>query len=294
MTGKGGTGKTAICVGLARTLARRGRRVLLLEVDAPRPNLPSYFGGKSTYEPRVLAPRIEGGNIDFVNCLRSYVESVVPVRRVVGVVLRNKVVKLFLSATPGARELVLLSRIWEHSYDPRWDHIVVDLPASGHAVALFHTPELAQGTFARGPVRTRAEEVHERFSDPAVCTLLFAALPGEMPINETIETRQRILEIGLPHVGGFLLNRYPDELFTDKDNELLDRLVARSDDAPPNVAHAAETAWVVRREQRIASEGLVRLNEAFGSEASFTLPVIPGTHDQVAESISLVFGVFVQ
>lgn len=217
-----------------------------------------------------------------------------PAKRVVGLILRNRVVKIFLTATPGARELVLLSRVWEFSWDPRWDHIIVDLPASGHALALMRCPFLAKRTFARGPLRKRADEIIERFSDPDVAGLYFCALPGEMPINETIETRQRILEIGLPHVGGFLLNRYPDELFTDKDNELLDRLVARSDDAPPNVAHAAETAWVVRREQRIASEGLVRLNEAFGSEASFTLPVIPGTHDQVAESISLVFGVFVQ
>jgi len=266
--------------------------VLLLEIDAPRPNLPSYFGGESTYAPRVLAPRIDGANLDFNNCLQSYVESVVPVKRVVGVVLRNKVVKLFLSATPGARELVLLSRIWEHSFDPRWDHIVVDLPASGHAVALFKCPSLAQKTFARGPVYKRAGEVLERFSDDRVSTLLFASLPGEMPINETIETRQQLLALGLPPLGGFLLNRYPDELFTDKDNELLDTLVA-SDDVPPMVAQAGEAAWVVRREQRIASEGLERLYEEFGKDESFTLPVVPGTHDQVAESFSLVFGVFV-
>ncbi len=278
-------------MGLARTLARRGRRVLILEIDAPRPNLPSYFGGESKYQPRVLAPRIDGANLDFNNCLRSYVESVVPVKRVVGVVLRNKVVKIFLSATPGARELVLLSRIWEHSFDPRWDHIVVDLPASGHAVALFKCPSLAQKTFARGPIFKRAGAVLERFSDPRVCTLLFASLPGEMPINETIETRQQLLDLGLPPLGGFLLNRYPDEVFTDKDNELLDALVAL--DAPPMVARAAEAAWMVRREQGIASEGLARLYDEFGKDESFTLPIVPGTHDQVAESFSLVFGVFV-
>ena len=202
VTGKGGTGKTAACVGLARALARRGRRVLLLEVDAPRPNLPSYFGGESSYEPRVLAPRIEGANIDFYSALRSYVESVVPVKSIVRLILRNKVVRIFLSATPGARELVILSRIWEHSFEPRWDHIVVDLPASGHTVALFRCPFLAQQTFDRGPLRERAGEIAERFSDPDVAELLFCALPGEMPINETLETRAQIVKMGLPPVGG--------------------------------------------------------------------------------------------
>jgi arsenite/tail-anchored protein-transporting ATPase len=288
VTGKGGTGKTAVCVGLARALARRGRRALLLEIDAPRPNLPSYFGGRSTYEPRVLAPRIDGCNLDFDNAMRSYVESIVPVKRIVKLVLRNKVVRVFLTATPGARELVLLSRVWEYSHDPRWDHLIIDLPASGHALALFRCPFLAKRVFARGPLRARADELIERFSDEEVCSVLFAALPGEMPINETIETRQATEELGLPPIGGFLLNRYPDESFTEPDRELLQQL--DREDAPSQVLRAAEAASVTRRDQQVAEEGLRRLEEVFGEGCSLTLPVLPGSHDQVAEAFSLVFG----
>jgi len=291
VTGKGGTGKTSVCVGMARALARRGKRVLILEVDAPRPNLPSYFGGTSSYEPRVLAPRIEGANIDFFGALRSYVESVVPMRRVVGMVLRNRVVKIFLTATPGARELVLLSRVWEHSFDPRWDHILVDLPASGHAVALFRCPMLANRAFDRGPLRRRAGEIVERFGDPEVASLLFAALPGEMPINETLETRSTLAELGLPPIGGVFLNCFPSESFTELDEALLDQLVAGAgtEDAPSVAEFAAESAYVVRREQHIASQGMERLSEVFGDSA-LSLPILPGSHDQVAEGLSLVFG----
>lgn len=287
VTGKGGTGKTAVCVGLARALARRGRRVLLLEIDAPRPNLPSYFGGRSTFEPRVLAPLIEGANLDFENCLRAGVESVVPVKRVVGLVLRNRVARVFLTATPGARELVLLSRVWEHENDPRWDHLVVDLPASGHAVALFRCPGLARRVFARGPLRVRADELSERFSDPEVCSLLFCALPGEMPINETIETREAIVGLGLPPIGGFLLNRFPDESFTELDRALLPQLLSG---VPEAVSQAVEAASVTQQDQRLAEEGLARLGAAFGADRALTLPVLPGSHDQVAEAFSLIFG----
>ncbi len=286
LTGKGGTGKTAVSVGLARALARRGRRVLLLEVDAPRPAIPSYFGGEIGYDPVVFAPRIEGANLDFYSALRSYVESVVPAKRVVGLVLRNKVVRVFLSATPGARELVLLSRIWELSLDPRWDHIVVDLPASGHAVALFRCPFLAQRTFERGPLRSRADQIIDRFSDPSVATVLFAALPGEMPINETLETCDAVRAVGLPHVGGVLLNRFPDEAFQPIDEELIDEL-ATDRESPTQVAHAVEAARVTRREQRVAEAGIERLREQFGEETA-TLPILPGTHSQVADALSLM------
>tara|TARA_Y100001968_G_scaffold14277_1_gene11551 strand:- start:1155 stop:2072 length:918 start_codon:yes stop_codon:yes gene_type:complete len=288
VTGKGGTGKTAVCVGLARALARRGRRVLILEVDAPRPNLPSYFGGESSYEPRVLAPRIEGANIDFFSALRSYVESVVPVKSIVRLILRNKVVRIFLTATPGARELVILSRIWEHSFDPRWDHILVDLPASGHAVALFRCPFLAQQTFDRGPLRERAQEIAERFTDPQVSALLFCALPGEMPINETLETREQIVRMGLPPVGGVFLNRYPDEQLTAGDEELLSVLASRPDELPGRVREVMEAGLEMRREQVIADQGLARLREIFGSDSTQSLPILPGTHVQVSDALSLM------
>ncbi len=286
LTGKGGTGKTAISVGLARALARRGKRVLLLEVDAPRPAIPSYFGGDVGYDPIAFAPRIDGANLDFFSALRSYVESVVPVKRLVGLILRNKVVRVFLGATPGARELVLLSRIWEHSLDPRWDHIVVDLPASGHAVALFRCPYLAQRTFERGPLRARADQIIERFSDPSVASVLFAALPGEMPINETLETCEAVKSVGLPYVGGVLLNRFPDEEFRPIDEALIDTL-ARESDTPGTVSQAVEAARETRREQHVAEEGLTRLKEAFG-DATAPLPVLPGTHSQVADALSLM------
>jgi len=261
--------------------------VLILEVDAPRPNLPSYFGGEIGYEPVQMAPRIECANLDFFSALRSYVESVVPAKRVVGLVLRNKVVKVFLGATPGARELVLLSRVWEHSLDPRWDHIFVDLPASGHAVALFRTPMLAIGTFERGPLRGRADQIRERFSDPSVARVIFAALPGEMPVNETIETRQQIEDVGMPAIGGVLMNRFPSEAFSELDERLLDTLLEQ-DDAPGLVPNAVESARVVRREQHIAQEGFDKLVQVFGEDQALKLPTLPGMHSQVADSLSLM------
>jgi anion-transporting ArsA/GET3 family ATPase len=300
VTGKGGTGKTSVCVAIARALARQGRRVLIVEVDAPRPMLPSYFGGQLGYEPTRLATRIEGCNVDFYNALRSYVEIVVPVRSLVRLILRNKVVKVFLTATPGARELVLLSRLLEFSHEPRWDHIVVDLPASGHALALFRTPFLARRVFAKGPLRRRAEEIVERFGDPDVCRVVFCALPGEMPVNETLETRAKILEIGLPAIGGVLLNHFPDEFLAEGDVELMEILQERvfggrdavaSDvevaDVPPRVRSAVEAAGETRRLQAIAIESLERLREAFGVDTAI-LPVMPGTHSQVADSISFL------
>ena len=287
LSGKGGTGKTAISVGLARALARRGKRVLIVEIDAPRPNLPNYFGGQIDAQPRKVGRRIDGCNIDFFSALRAYVESVVPVKRVVGLILKNRVVKIFLTATPGARELVLMSRIWEFSWDPRWDHIVVDLPASGHAMALMRCAFLARNAFVRGPLRKRADAIIDRFQDPGVAGLYFCALPGEMPINETLETRQQIVDLGMPQVGGAFLNQYPDESFSEEEQEMLDSLYSL-EDTPTQVAAAVEAAIETRRNQVVAEEGAEKLLGAFGPGYVGRLPVLPGTHSQVADAISLI------
>jgi len=97
------------------------------------------------------------------------------------------------------------------------------------------------------------------------------------------------VKMGLPPVGGVLLNRYPDERFTEADELLLDTLVEATDtgEVPPRIVEMVEAAREVRREQGLADEGLLRLREAFGERVE-SLPLLPGTHSQVADALSLM------
>ncbi|HCP47584.1 MAG TPA: hypothetical protein DIU15_16200, partial [Deltaproteobacteria bacterium] len=104
---------------------------------------------------------------------------------------------------------------------------------------------------------------------------------------------------GLPPVGGVLLNRYPDERLTERDLTLLADLLELSEgqdrlaDVPSRVAAAASAARDIRREQRVAEEGLTRLKVDFGEDTGF-LPQVPGAHSQVADALSLVLGAWMQ
>ena len=46
---------------------------------------------------------------------------------------------IYLDATPGAREIVILSRIAQ--YLENFDTVIVDLPASGHALGILRVPK---------------------------------------------------------------------------------------------------------------------------------------------------------
>ena len=59
VVGKGGVGKTTVCATIARTLARRGRRVLVLDHDS-MPGLSTSLGMQRADEPRLNAAMKQG------------------------------------------------------------------------------------------------------------------------------------------------------------------------------------------------------------------------------------------
>ena len=62
VTGKGGVGKTSIAAGLERTFARKGNRVIALDMD-PSPNL-WYSGCGREGQPADIIPLISRGGPD--------------------------------------------------------------------------------------------------------------------------------------------------------------------------------------------------------------------------------------
>ena len=161
-----------------------------------------------------------------------------PGQRVVKLILSNPVVKLFLDATPGAREVVILSKI--ASLVESWDMVIVDMPASGHAIGMLRVPNLALKLMAAGPIRKRAEEVlaavHPRFDRARAeevlalftrrdTSLVMVALPEEMVVNETVETYQAVRhEVPGLNVAAVVLNRAAASSLNADERKLLGRL----------------------------------------------------------------------
>ena len=134
VTGKGGTGKTTVSAAIGRLSAERGARTIVAEVDTFRPALTPMFGKKPTYAPLPVAPRLDICNISWREALVEWLKGNVPGQRVVRRILDNKLVQTFLDATPGVRETVILSRVV--TLLEKYDRVVVDMPASGHAISL--------------------------------------------------------------------------------------------------------------------------------------------------------------
>ncbi len=222
VTGKGGVGKTRVAAALGKLAAAQGRRTAIVEVGDQTPSMNRIFSANIGYEPTKVGDNLWALNIDWNAALQEWIETVVPIKRVVKLILENALVRRFLDATPGNREVVVLSKLtW---LSQQYDMVVVDLPASGHAAALVAAPKRMLSLFQTGPIADRGREALELFARPST-NLLLVALPEEMVINETIETWEKIRE-GAPalRVPMVVLNRAMRPTLTDEERALLQAL----------------------------------------------------------------------
>ncbi len=199
VTGKGGVGKTTLASALGLLASERGLRTIVVEVGE-QARLPALFG-LSEPEPGVetkLDERLSSLTIDPDRALMEWLQALGG--RVSGRVLASSgTFQYFAAAAPGAKELVSMVKIWELTSGRRWrgrgrgyDLVVLDAPATGHALGMLGSP----GTFGRiarvGPIASQAERVRALLEDPARSSYFAVAQGTEMAITETLELQDRL------------------------------------------------------------------------------------------------------
>ncbi len=204
VTGKGGVGKTTIAAALGLASAERGLRTIVVELGDQH-RLPTLLaktrpdGDEGLDEhSRVgvetpLAENLWSVTIDPDRALLEWLQSLGG--RVPGRVLASSgTFQYFAAAAPGAKELVSMVKIWELTRGERWrrrsgryDLVVLDAPATGHALGLLQSAQTF-GTIARvGPIFGQAEQVRELLQDSAQTSYLAVAQPTEMAVGETLD-----------------------------------------------------------------------------------------------------------
>ncbi|MEC7987384.1 MAG: ArsA-related P-loop ATPase [Myxococcota bacterium] len=269
VSGKGGVGKTSFAAAVAKTSAHFSKRVLLVEIDNFYPSLTAVFSTAPGYQPKMVEKNLAICNITWERALEDWLLQTIKIRRVVNMIQKNKIAMLFLDATPGAREIVILSKVV--SLLDSWDQVIVDLPASGHALGVLRVPVTAKKLMRSGPIHDRASQVLKVLSQKST-KLAIVSLPEEMVVNETIEFMQKVAK-GLPFMEkpDVVLNRASKPSLTPDELLLLERLEAEEDVMG---AEARELLQAGRWERDLESAtgiGLKRLKEACGEEIfSFT------------------------
>lgn len=229
VTGKGGVGKSTVTAGLALLAAERGKRVLVVEVDA-KGDLTDFFEHPAVgFQPVEVHRGVHVLTMDTEASLREYlrIHLRVPMLGRIGPVARA--FDFVANAAPGVKEILTIGKIAHEVRESMrgnapWDLVVVDAAATGHIVAQLGAPETMREFVSVGPVRSQTGWMIDLLSDPAVTALNFVATPEEMPVNETVELVARARrELSVP-LGAVIVNRVLPELFTRADEEIFEAL----------------------------------------------------------------------
>lgn len=243
VTGKGGVGKSTISASLALWASRKHKRVLLAEVAA-KEGLSHFFGvpevGSKITE---IKPNLWAVNIQPKDALKEYALMVLKLKTLYNLVFERKMVKSFLDAFPGLDELVMLGKIWYHTQEvqsrkgrPKYDMVIMDAPATGHAISMLRLPHVIVEGMTTGPLKQSAQRMLKLLQDPAKTSLQIVTLPEEMPVNEALELKRAVDEILKIPTGYLFINGVYPRLFNKQEVEDFNFLKALCRDSCPEIA----------------------------------------------------------
>jgi anion-transporting ArsA/GET3 family ATPase len=271
VTGKGGAGKTTIAAALGLLAARRGRRTLVAEVGE-RQHIPGLLGRPAPAQTGIeleLAPGLSSLSIDPDRALADWLRALGG-RVSSRVLLSSATFQYFVAAAPGAREVLSMVKVLELSENEdrpgrrrkrdAYDLVILDAPATGHALALLGSPRTFAGLARVGPIAAQARLVSDLLEDPRRSGYVAVAQGTEMAVAETLELREYLrVELGR-ELDLVIANAALPRRFDERE---LSRIAALGD-GHATVRSASAAAHAVHERGRAQNNQVARLRRHHG------------------------------
>lgn len=238
VSGKGGVGRSSVTAGLAMAAAREGKRVLIAEIGEPDEDLAALgrlFGRKTLpADPVPLARNVDGVMLWSRKGHERFLRMVLPVAAVVRAALRSKALRRLLDAAPSLNELgvfyhmLTLVRDEVSAGKPRWDLMIIDLPATGHALGMATLPDRILQIAPTGPIARTMNEGKEFFFNADKSAMVVVTLPETLPVTECLELIEGVQDTELP-VAGVIVNKVVGDDFTEEERVAIEPMVREHD-----------------------------------------------------------------
>jgi anion-transporting ArsA/GET3 family ATPase len=269
VAGKGGVGKTTMSAAIARMASTTGRSVLIVELEGKsgitgafglsedlgyeEVELQAAGGGSGSGTGSVRARRITPDD-----ALVEYLEDH-GLKRVSKRLVSSGVVDVVSTAIPGIRDVLVLGKVKQLERDQVADLIVVDAPATGHAITFLTSAAGLVNAARGGPLRSQAQDVVDLLSDPSRCRVILVTLPEDMPVSETIESAYTLEDKAGVQLGPVIVNAC-DPQPAGLDQSAADASAAAGLEVAPAHLEALEAARLFRLERHsISADQIARL-----------------------------------
>lgn len=293
VVGKGGVGKTTVSAALALAAARRGKNVLVAMCNT-RERLSQLLETEpiGSHNQPVL-PRIDAVNMVPQVALQEYGNMVLRVKRLYSALFENRLVAAFLRGVPGLEAWAMLGKAVFHATHrddgKRYDLVILDAPATGHALDMLRVPLVLSEVAPPGLLRREAENALTLLRDPSRSGAILVTLPEDMPVTETFELAEALRnELSIP-VSRLVVNSLLPRMFEDDEAKLVFDLAERvsADSGIHSLVLAARSRASRERVQR---ESLRRLSTLHAPRTELPHLFAPEFRRAQVESLSRTFG----
>ncbi len=185
-TGKGGVGKTTLSRAFVKELMKAGQPALYLTfknqsmTDKSSPSEDRNVGG------------IREIHLDLEDCARGYVEKRLGSRMIASWILKAPFFRALINMVPGFSYLIFLGKILEMGKDNPNLSIVLDAPASGHALTMVESTSNFGEIFGSGIVFDDTLKMLAKLNDPAYTKIHVISLPSLMSWQEATELKESL------------------------------------------------------------------------------------------------------
>ena len=261
VVGKGGVGKTTVSAALGVLASRRGRRVLLVEVEGKGALANVLRSRALSYREEQVGDGLWARTITPEDALVDYFRD-----HNLGKLSRrlasSGVMDYVATAVPGLKDIIVLGKVKQIANVGVYDTIVVDAPAAGHAVTFLTGARGILDAVRLGRIRDQARDVLDLLEDHGRCRVQLVTIPEETPVNETVETTQRLRDRVDMSIGPILVNSWVDPaLEPPPDPSEVERIAEEvGAPVPESLASALSAAARFRAaRRRVQDEQLSRL-----------------------------------
>ena len=271
VTGKGGVGKSTIAAAIAVAMARAGKRAALVEFDDDEAGARALRGADAPVE-HVIAT--------YDAALEATLSPIVGGGVLARAVVRQHALRRLIRGMPALREFVSLENVRQLVASGKYDSVVVDLPASGHALDWLRVPRAFERFLRGGPLGALGRRVHDEVIAAGRADVVIVTLAEPLVIKETEELSRRFHDEFARSPALVIVNRIASR---DPDGaaEAAERL-ARENPADP---HPGALAKILRSRAAIANDAFAALRLARGLDGVKVLAIPEAAADPRASDV---------
>ena len=188
-TGKGGVGKTTLSKAFVRFLTERDHEVVYLSLSGQSLNDKIVSSNSEAQK-----DGIKEVYLDLEDCARGYIEKRLNSKLIASWIVKTPFFRALINMVPGFNYLIFLGKILEMGKENPRLIVVLDAPASGHALTMVESTTNFKQIFESGIIFDDATKMLNRLNDPEYTKIHVVSLPSPMSWQEAIELKSGLNE----------------------------------------------------------------------------------------------------